>query len=256
MNPIRIIYTPIPEAGFSAKWSAAAEAVLDSYELDRLANYKYQSLKQRFLLGRILIKTEVSRRLHCHPKDVCLAYSANGKPYVRAHPELAISISHCDSWVAVALASESVGIDIESLTRSGEPWLNAARLLNNSVADQLKQASVFGTTVPAMFGAIWCCMESQVKVKDSSVFSERKLMLPTNFVKGKTYILECDNNQPYSAAAYTIGDAILAVAINGKFCAEEFANRVVLEENLASVDYDNGKIRREHPKPFLMMMGA
>ncbi|MBU2986758.1 hypothetical protein KO528_15440 [Saccharophagus degradans] len=256
MNPIRIIYTPIPQAGFSEQWCTAVEAILDRHELSRLASYKHKTLKHRFLLGRLLIKTEVSRRLHCEPKDVRLAYSANGKPYVRAHPELAISISHCDSWVAVALASENMGIDIESLMRSGEPWNNAARLLNTSVADTLKQVGTFGTTVPAMFGAIWCCMESQVKVKDSSVFSERKLMLPTHFNKGKTYAIECDNNQPFSAAAYTIGDAILAVALKGSFSAEAFANRIVLEENLASVDYDNGKIKREHPNPFLMMTGA
>lgn len=256
MNPIRIIYTPIPNAGFSSEWCEAAESILDRHEISRLASYQNQTQKQRFLLGRMLIKTEVSRRLHCQPKDVRLAYTDNGKPSVRAHPELAISISHCDAWVAVALANDNMGIDIESLMRHGEPWKNASRLLNASVAEFLLQASLLGTTVPALFGAIWCCMESQVKVKDASVFSERKLMLPSEMAKGKTFLVECRNNQPYSAAAYTIGDAILAVALEGSFTAEELANIVVLEENLASVDYDKLQVKREHPTPLLMMTGA
>lgn len=256
MNPIRIIYTPIPIRGYSQHWCEDAASLLDKHELTRLSNYQHKSQKHRFLLARKLVKTEVSRRLHCRPKDVRLAYSENGKPHVRAHPELAISITHCDAWVAVAIADENIGIDVESIRRNGEPWNNAARLLNPDIENLLVKAGELGTVRPTLFGALWCCMESQVKVKDASVFSERRLMLPFNVAKGDSFKIECTNNQPYSSAVYSIGDAILAVAVKGRYSAKEMANKVVLEENLASTDYDIETIKRVHPVPLLGVEGA
>lgn len=256
MNPVRIIYTPIPSGGFSSPWCEDAVSILDTHELTRLKNYKHSALQQRFLLARKLIKTEVSRRLHCKPKDVRLTYSDNGKPFVRAHPELAISITHCESWVAVAIANENMGIDIECTARQGAPWTNAARLLNPDIERLLTLASALGTTRPALFGALWCCMESQVKVKDTSVFTERRLLLPSRLEKGALFSIEGLNNQPYSAAAYSVGKALLAVAVMGQHTAEEMVNKVVLEENLASSDYDSERQNRSHPIPLLALSGC
>lgn len=44
-----------------------------------------------------------------------LAYTENGKPELRQHPDIFFSLSHCEKGVACIIADSSVGVDIETI---------------------------------------------------------------------------------------------------------------------------------------------
>jgi 4'-phosphopantetheinyl transferase len=67
-----------------------------------------------------------------------LAFGEHGKPYLKEHPEIHFSLSHCRMAVACAVSDRPVGIDIESIRSYRENL--AAYVLNEVDLKEVKQA--------------------------------------------------------------------------------------------------------------------
>ena len=97
-------------------------AVLDAVEQRRYAALRTTEVRQRFVAGRLLLRTAVAERLGVEPGTVPLVTRCtgcggtdHGKPAV-AGSELEVSLSHSADTVVVAVAAgPAVGVDVESL---------------------------------------------------------------------------------------------------------------------------------------------
>jgi phosphopantetheinyl transferase len=110
-----------PEPGDEA-WLTGAERL-------RAAAIGHHDARTRFVVGRALLRrTILELRPELAGSALSLTRSSSGRPHLRDHPELAISISHTRGLAAIAVAGAGrVGIDVEPRSRVGLPpvggWL-------------------------------------------------------------------------------------------------------------------------------------
>ena len=64
------------------------------------------------LKSYVMIRELLEQRGLSHP--FLFERNEHGKPYLKDHPEVHFNLSHCKSGIAVVVADEPVGIDIES----------------------------------------------------------------------------------------------------------------------------------------------
>jgi 4'-phosphopantetheinyl transferase len=90
-----------------------AEHVLDVTERARAARFRFDQDRVRYILAHALWRTVLGASLGVDPAQVPLASTASGQPRLPG-TELATSLSHSGSWVAVAVCgATTVGVDIE-----------------------------------------------------------------------------------------------------------------------------------------------
>ena len=96
-----------------------------------------------------------------HPR---LEHDDKGAPYLPDHPELAVSISHCRTAVAVAVSPEGkVGIDVECRRKIGDGLLERV-----CTADE--QAAVRAAADPTMaFLQLWTRKEAVLKMRGTGI---------------------------------------------------------------------------------------
>jgi 4'-phosphopantetheinyl transferase len=95
------------------KHAEPAEHVLDAGERRRAARFRFDQGRVRYILAHALWRTVLGACLGVDPAHVPLASTPSGQPRLPG-TDLATSLSHSGSWVAVAVcAAATVGVDIE-----------------------------------------------------------------------------------------------------------------------------------------------
>ncbi|MGW6268916.1 4'-phosphopantetheinyl transferase family protein [Streptomyces sp. NPDC055060] len=101
---------------------AADEQVLAGWERDRLTRIRVPARRDDVLAARLLLRwcvakatgaaaDEVDLRQHCPD----CGRAGHGRPFLPAHPQLGVSLSHADGLAAAAVGHGSIGVDVE-------PW--------------------------------------------------------------------------------------------------------------------------------------
>ena len=89
---------------------------LSDDERQRAERFKCDRARRQFVVGRVALRSLLSRRLDISPAAVTLTYEANGRPILsRIHGDrLGFSLSHSDDLAVVAIADGlAVGVDVE-----------------------------------------------------------------------------------------------------------------------------------------------
>ena len=83
-------------------------------------------------------------------------YNEHGKPFLADHPNIHFNISHCKNGIAVAVADQPIGIDIESYRKASESLLRYTmseeerRIINES-DDPIRTFTEYWTKKEAVF---------------------------------------------------------------------------------------------------------
>ncbi len=70
---------------------------------------------QRSLLGDVLARYAICKRLGTKNKDLLFGSNDYGKPVLAAPSEIHFNISHSENWVVCAVNDNPVGIDVETI---------------------------------------------------------------------------------------------------------------------------------------------
>lgn len=96
-----------------ARHAELAEHVLDTDERRRAARFRFEQDRVRYILAHALWRAVLGACLGVDPARVPLASAPSGQPRLPG-TDLATSLSHSGSWVAVAVcAAATVGVDLE-----------------------------------------------------------------------------------------------------------------------------------------------
>ena len=94
-------------------------ALLSSGEATRLQGFKVRAARDRFLLGRILLRSVLSNYAAVQPQDWTVAIDRYGRPFVQQALRpglLTFNLSHSADVAVLAVTVEhSVGIDVEKI---------------------------------------------------------------------------------------------------------------------------------------------
>ena len=93
--------------------AAAIAEVVTADERERAARFRFEADRQRFLHGRLLLRTFLGHQVGVPPRDVAFINSAFGKPEVPPGI-LRFNLAHSGEWILFALARHrEVGVDVE-----------------------------------------------------------------------------------------------------------------------------------------------
>lgn len=171
-STVDVYYFPLVDNVLNQRIAEESVRFLDDREQARMALFRNPVARSRFLIARFICKTQLSRRLSCQPGDIGFQYSSNGKPMLE-NTEHWFSLSHCASAVVCAIANQDIGVDVENMSRCEKLVAKADRFFSDTTVKQIEQ----GGRLPPVttFTVFWTCMEAQVKLKDSSIYSERRV---------------------------------------------------------------------------------
>ena len=131
-------------------------------------------------------------------------YNEHGKPYFEGGPYF--SISHCKTGIAVAVADEPVGIDIESIRRADEELME--RVLNND-----ERLAVSGERDrDRAFTKLWTQKEAVVKMLGTGIESFEQLQ---NILSGSH---DHETTRPRKIETIEKANYIYSIAY-GKLCS-------------------------------------
>jgi len=100
------------------KLLAERDQWLTRAEQASLAEIKNGPRRDQSMAARVLLKRLIVRSVGCDPQGVRLLKKRSGGLSVRgAGKKQQVSVSHSGSWMAVALASQSVGVDVQENRR-------------------------------------------------------------------------------------------------------------------------------------------
>lgn len=143
-----------------AQWLATSAALLDGSELERVAAIVDPDTRAQHAVGRALVRLLGARALGCNPRDVTVAVTESGKPWLRELPDLHVNVSHTRRTVVVASASVApVGVDIEHPAAAAvHPRRLAQRLFASSEVRTLSELSDDG--LAEWFSSLWTIKEA------------------------------------------------------------------------------------------------
>ncbi len=151
---------------------AEYQNLLPREELDRLGRFRFDTHKKRYLVGRALIRTILSRCTGLDPKQIVLSREEYGRPYLLysgRNPPPQFSLSYTDGLVGVALTIECrVGIDVENTSRELDCLEIAENYFSPAEYRELKQLSE--SPLKRRFFELWTLKEAYVKAQGSGLY--------------------------------------------------------------------------------------
>jgi 4'-phosphopantetheinyl transferase len=133
-------------------------AVLTSAEADRAARFHHDADRRRNIVGRAVLRHLLSRHFGVEPQAFRFELWENGKPFL-PQSEIHFNVSHSGEIVAIALAANELGVDIEAKRRIPEIAAIAGRFFSKDEAERVCAA----TDTTAEFFRIWTMKEAVVK---------------------------------------------------------------------------------------------
>ncbi|HEX6770439.1 MAG TPA: 4'-phosphopantetheinyl transferase superfamily protein [Acidobacteriaceae bacterium] len=92
------------------------EKALGKDETERASRFRFDHLRDAYVLTRGALRHLLSRYLDCEPSGICFRYGDGGKPELWPPANLHFNLSHSNGLAVVAVASECpIGIDLECL---------------------------------------------------------------------------------------------------------------------------------------------
>jgi 4'-phosphopantetheinyl transferase len=133
-------------------------AVLTSAEADRASRFHHDADRRRSIVGRAVLRYLLSWHCGVEPGALRFELSENGKPFL-PQSDMHFSVSHSGEVVAIALAANEVGVDIEAKHRIPDITAFAARFFSKDEAERVRAA----TDATEEFFRIWTMKEAVVK---------------------------------------------------------------------------------------------
>ena len=99
-------------------------------------------------------------------------YTAQGKPFLLARPDIHFSISHTKNAILVAISDAPIGVDIEAFRSPSAALI--ARTMNATEQAAILQPS---GTPEALFSAIWTRKEAVLKLRGTGIEGDLKHVL-------------------------------------------------------------------------------
>lgn len=116
-------------------------------------------------LGAALVLDELLQRKGLRERNQRYLTGKHGKPSLEDHPEIHFSISHTSHFVACAMATCEVGIDIQHLVDASEPLMR--RVLSDEEMEMVMERE--GEERKALFARLWTLKEAYMKAVGTGI---------------------------------------------------------------------------------------
>ena len=157
---------------------------LEKSEKEQEQKFKTEYFKKRFTLSRTLLKHIVQNIPGTdQPSDILMAKDTNGRIIVPARPDICISLSYSDPWIAITIGKRKIGSDIEVVRPVRAEKITSCPVFNNFICtnDQERMIRIIH---------LWTLIESFAKLYDKNPYS---LLETSSFCMEATFVSYCIN---------------------------------------------------------------
>jgi 4'-phosphopantetheinyl transferase len=143
----------------------AMSSLLAADERDRALRYHFERHRERFIIGRGLLRTILGRCLGVNPAEIRFTYNPNGKPLL---PELEFNLSHCEDLALIAVSRGSrVGVDLERVRVLEDAGELVARFFSPS--EHAAYERLLPGEQPQAFFNLWTRKEAWLKATGDGI---------------------------------------------------------------------------------------
>ncbi len=178
---------------------------LSEHETQRLQAMRAQVRRDSFIAGHWQARQLAAQWLRVDVSRIGLGQHPDGRPQVHLDGDpaaLHLSLSHSGDWLALALASVPVGVDIE-LPRKPRDWLALAQFVC-SPSENARLVALPATERSALFHTLWTLKEARGKRNGEGLRPAQTRALTAQ---------PCDVNVA-DAMSWTFAEGALALAVD------------------------------------------
>lgn len=167
---------------------------LPEWRREQALRYKQLQGRKECAIGYVELLRGLRERFNINEMPA-FAYKEHGKPYLKEHPDIHFSISHCKEAVGCFVSNRPCGLDIERI-RTAKP-----DLVRHTMSPE-EAESIFSNAFPDVaFTRIWTQKEAVLKLKGTGLVDDLHSVLKPDKLQGIE--LQTIEN-PYMGYVYTI----------------------------------------------------
>jgi len=167
---MRIFLTDI--SAVDEKTLANYQNLLTFFEKNRFDKTSSLKAKKSFLIGRVLIKSSLSKILNCDIAEIKLKVLASGQVVLQApQSNLKFNLSHSENLAVLAVSENEIGIDIEFCKKRNFEEI-AEEFFTKEEVLELKSS----TEKQKLFYKFWTKKEAFIKCNGEQIFNNSKKM--------------------------------------------------------------------------------
>lgn len=145
-------------------WTAdAGGRLLDDAERMRASRFRFEIHRARFTVGRSILRRLLSAYTGMEPAAIVIEPDSHGKPGCASRPEVHFNVSHSAGSLAICVAGEPVGIDIEEMRPVPDSLELAERFFSPAEYEAVRGAS--DDRRLSVFFTCWTGKEAYVKAR-------------------------------------------------------------------------------------------
>lgn len=178
-----------------------SRSLISPERVQKVDRFHFVEDKIRSIFSELLVRSSVFEEWGIEPELIQFEYNEFGKPSLKNHPDLHFNLSHSGQWVAAALDTSPIGIDVEKVQPID--LTIAERFFTSSETEQILQQPAALRT--RYFYKFWTLKESYIKAvgKGLSIplhsfsfdLSEESISLHTG-TKDKTWFFKLYDHLP------------------------------------------------------------
>lgn len=167
---------------------------LPEWRREQALRYKHLQGRKECAIGYVELLRGLRERFDINEMPA-FAYKEHGKPYLKEHPDIHFSISHCKEAVGCFVSNRPCGLDIERI-RAAKP-----DLVRHTMSPE-EAEGIFSNPFPDVaFTRIWTQKEAVLKLKGTGIVDDLHSVLKPDKLQGIE--LQTIEN-PYMGYVYTI----------------------------------------------------
>lgn len=167
---------------------------LPEWRREQALRYKQLQGRKECAIGYVELLRGLRERFNINEMPA-FAYKEHGKPYLKEHPDIHFSISHCKEAVGCFVSNRPCGLDIERI-RTAKP-----DLVRHTMSPE-EAEGIFSNPFPDVaFTRIWTQKEAVLKLKGTGIVDDLHSVLKPDKLQGIE--LQTIEN-PYMGYVYTI----------------------------------------------------
>jgi 4'-phosphopantetheinyl transferase len=133
-------------------------------ELERAARFHFARDRDRYIVGRGLLRALLAEQVQVEPAELRFDYTAYGKPRLRGHDAITFNVSHSASRAVFAIADGAqVGVDVEVLDSKPSDELVARQFFSAPEVGEFLSLPL--ATRPRAFLTTWTRKEAYIKAR-------------------------------------------------------------------------------------------
>ena len=195
-----------------------AAVILDEGEQIKAGKLRKEEDKNRFIIGRIMLRKLLADILHCQPNDVQIILSAHNKPILdgASAGSLHFSLSHSGEYILIGISNNEIGVDIEHIDRKFE-YKNILQQCFTS-----EESTCINNGGSANFYLLWTRKEALLKATGKGLISKLAEINAMNGRQGTLHEI-IDSSKDYLVSSVRFNDSYVA-----SICRETGNDEIIL----------------------------